>query len=291
MSPEIERMVIELAPLVRMAFRLITPGSFLMGSRGEHEDEEPMHRGKITKAFWLGETSVTQEQFAAWTESEGVEHKNLFAGKADHPAESMDWFHATAFCRWLSSSGILPADCMACLPTEAEWEYACRAGTDTEYYTGDGAEALAEAGWFAEDWDAGSTHPVGLKQPNAFGLFDMHGNAWDWCHDVFDERAYCSRVDGAHDPGWAIRTEDYRNERGFERSENNPRRVLRGGSWFGTAWDCRSANRGRVEPGRRAMMPPLRRGQLQREASHSIGAFRLSNVALDRAVRNWAFGR
>jgi formylglycine-generating enzyme required for sulfatase activity len=248
MSTETERLVIELAPSVRMAFRLIPPGALVMGSRGEYAEEEPRHRVEITKPFWLGETSVTQEQFAVWTSAAGVKHENHFPNKLGHPAENMDWFEASRFCLWLTGSGLLPADFAACLPTEAEWEYACRAGTDTEYHTGDGAEALAEAGWFDEDWETGSTHPVALKQPNAFGLLDMHGNVWDWCHDVFDERAYCSRVDGVCDPGSMIRDADYRKGRGFESGKNDPRRVLRGGSWSGTARLCRSAIRNWTTP-------------------------------------------
>jgi formylglycine-generating enzyme required for sulfatase activity len=126
---------------------------------------------------------------------------------------------------------------VACLPTEAEWEYACRAGTETEYYTGDGEAALAEAGWFGEEWDKGATHPVRQKKPNAFGLYDMHGNIWEWCRDVWDAAAYRKRADGWVATEWTL--------------PNETRRVLRGGSWRRTARGCRAADRGGDRPGDR----------------------------------------
>ena len=237
-------MKIDLGEKVSMRFCEIPAGEFRMGARGEYEREEPVHRVKITRAFWLGEMAVTQEQFAAWKR----DHKNHLDGKPRHPAESMTWFEAVDFCRWLTAR--LPDGTMACLPTEAEWEYACRAGTTTEYHSGDGEDALKNAGWFGEEWNKGSTHPAGSKEPNAFGLFDMHGNVWEWCHDLCDDRPYCSRVDGVCDPGFAEREAFYRPEGDRERSDNLPR-VLRGGSWCDSVRFCRSAVRGWFEPGRR----------------------------------------
>jgi formylglycine-generating enzyme required for sulfatase activity len=118
-------------------------------------------------------------------------HENHFANKPDHPAENMDWNQAAAFCEWINKTRRkqLPAGYIAGLPTEAQWEYACRAGTETEFYTGDGEAALQEARWFGEDVDKGSTHPVRLKKPNAFGLYDMHGNVDEWRRDAWDEHA------------------------------------------------------------------------------------------------------
>ena len=117
-------------------------------------------------------------------------------------------------------------------------EYACRAGTDTEYSTGDGEAALREAGWHNTGADATSTKPVGLKVPNALGLYDMHGNVDEWCRDAYDSDAYKKRVDGIADP--EIRAEDLGSE--------NPDRVIRGGSWAGSARYCRSAYRCRWTP-------------------------------------------
>jgi formylglycine-generating enzyme required for sulfatase activity len=231
-----------------MAFRLIPAGSFRMGSRGYYADEEPIHTVIIPQDFWLAETPVTQTQFDLWTKTAGVDHKNHFDGHPDHPAENLDWRQANAFCAWLTQtqSAHLPLGfSLVCLPTEAEWEYACRAGTETEYYTGDGEAALMVAGWFGEDWDKGSTHPVGQKgqkSPNAFQVFDLHGNVWEWCHDRWDASAYRQRGKGKPDPGFALRREEW--SQGFAALErSNAPRVLRGGSWGSSAGDCRSAFR------------------------------------------------
>ena len=142
----------------------------------------------------------------AWTREEGIAHQNDFKGHPDHPAENLTWDDAMMFCAWLNETrrAALPEGYVATLPTEAEWEYACRAGTDTEYSTGDGAAALDAAGWFDGNSD-GTTRPMGKKAPNLFGLHDTHGNVWEWCWDVWDADAYKARVDGVTDPGAAGR--------------------------------------------------------------------------------------
>jgi formylglycine-generating enzyme required for sulfatase activity len=157
------------------------------------------------------------------------------------------------YCAWLTQTrgadveALVGGGGLACLPTEAEWEYACRAGTDTEHYTGDGKAALAEAGWFDEDWDKGSTHPVAIRKPNVFGLFDMHGNVWEWCHDPWDADAYRARLDGIADPGSAERWGAWSS--GLDALERDNRaRVLRGGSGLGGAGYCRSASRDWFRP-------------------------------------------
>ena len=238
---------------VEMAFRLIPAGVFRMGSRGNFPDEEPAHRVRIAAPCWMAETPVTQAQFALWTRAEGVEHKNHFADHLDHPAENMDWRQAVSYCDSITRTkqAEFPSGFhLACLPSEAEWEYACRAGTETDYYTGDGEAALAEAGWFGEEWGAGSTHPVWKKAPNCFQLYDLHGNVWEWCHDAWDDQAHRRRVDGDPDPGAGVRDNDWRM--GLESLlKSDQSRVLRGGSWDDSAWDCRSAYRGRYRPGGR----------------------------------------
>lgn len=210
---------------VEMKFQSIPAGTFRMGSRGYYDDEEPVHRVQITTPFYLGTYPVTQEQFVAFK----PDHKNHFADRPNHPAESMTWHDAVAFCEWLSAvcADTLPRDYRATLPTEAHWEYACRAGTETEYYSGDGESALAEVGWYGGT--KGSTQAVGQLEPNSFGLHDMHGNVDEWCVDAWDEHAYKHRVDGVCDP--------------VSDGEADADRVFRGGAWNYSPRICRSAFR------------------------------------------------
>ena len=207
-----------------MSFQAIPCGSFIMGSRGNHSEEEPQHRVVIQRpgapgggtashagalpAFYLGTFPVTQRQFSLWTQSveyttwrenrdQSAHHENYFKNCPTHPVERLTWYEASGFCEWLNSerSGRLPAGYRACLPTEAQWEYGCRAGTDTRYYTGDDNEALAAAGWYSGN-SGESTHAVGQKAANAWGLFDMHGNVREWCQDLYDAHVYRRRLDG-----------------------------------------------------------------------------------------------
>lgn len=219
-------LILDLGNGVEMSFQLIPAGSFRMGSRGEHHDEEPRHLVQITQPFYLGTFPVTQQQFAVWK----AEHENHFANNPRHPAENMDWHEAAQYCSWLTAnfSNQVPAGYAAGLPTEAQWEYACRAGTETEYYSGDGEAALAEAGWYSENSES-QTQPVGQLKANEFGLYDMHGNVDEWCSDAWDEHAYKKRVNGVCDP--------------FIDGKKDADRVIRGGSWYGSPGYCRSAFR------------------------------------------------
>ena len=231
------RISIALARDVAMEFQWIPPGEFMMGAYGEWEREEPQHLVRITQGFYLGVYPVTQREFAVWTKSTQVDHKNHFAGRDDHPAENLNWHEAMSFCRWLNDShgGKLPCGFTATLPTEAQWEYACRAGTETEYYTGNGEAALSEAGWFETE----ATHPVGKKAPNAWGLYDMHGNVDEWCLDEWDADVYKKRLDGVPDP--CVGTVDG--------GSGDRDRVVRGGSWGNGVRGCRSAFRFRYWAG------------------------------------------
>jgi len=218
---------------VTIVLRRIPAGRFVMGSRGEYQYEEPPHEVEITRDYWMAETPVTQGQFAVWTKAAKIKHKNPFKDKSDHPAGNVRWSEATAFCRWLMKRcrGGIPRGLVARLPTEAEWERACRAGTDSEYWSGDGVGALADVGWFNKNSNS-STQPVRAKAANGFGLYDMHGNVWEWCADAFDRQAYAKRVNRVQDPFTAPR-----------KGDKDQVRVLRGGSWGYLAWSCRSAYR------------------------------------------------
>jgi len=210
------------------------PLSFLMGSRGYRPEEEPRHRVVIPRPFYLGTFPVTQEEFACFRPG----HLNRFHGKPRHPVESVGWDDAQGFLKWLNGKRKLPDGLKARLPCEAEWEYACRAGTDTEYYNGDGEGALSEVGWYSGN-SGGHPHPIGLKSPSPWGLHDMHGNVQEWCQDVWDPRAYSKRAAPWESRGWdlADASED------AEISEGHYVRTTRGGDWCrGAAW-CRSFGR------------------------------------------------
>lgn len=242
-----EQLSLPLSGDVSMEFRLLPAGEFRMGSRGYNSVEEPIHRVVITQPLYMGIFPVTQRQFAVWTQAAGIDHKNHFDGQPDHPAENMDWIQSRDFCQWLNERfrTAIPLDYVAGLPSEAQWEYACRlmkrdgkpVAVDTEYYTGDGETALSLAGWFGEEWNGGSTHPVGSteKRSTDFGLYDMHRNVDEWCRDAWSEDAYKLRIDGIADP--LVTAAD------VGQSENDAYRVVRGGSWSGSARYCRAAFR------------------------------------------------
>ena len=178
----------------------------------------------MTKAFELGVYEVTQEQYEAVM----GENPSRFKG-AQNPVEKVSWDDAVEFCRQLSA---LPAEKASGyvyrLPTEAEWEYACRAGTTTVYSFGDSDSELGDYAWY--DKNSGkTTHPVGGRKPNAWGLYDMHGNVWEWCQDRYGDLPSGSVTD----PLGASSGSD---------------RVYRGGSWSNFSGICRSAFRIRFTP-------------------------------------------
>ncbi len=217
-----------------------------MGSRGYRDNnqniqwiEEPIHSVQMTEPYYLAVFPVTQAQFAAWTEATNLPHHYFFPNRPNNPAENVNWFNAVEFCDWISShcatERIHGFRCG--LPTEAQWEFACRAGTETEFFSGDGIGALSEVGWSGVLPGEGSTHPVGAKnRSNRNGLFDMHGNVWEWCWDEFYETTYMTRIDGVCDPCTPPRNQ-------IVDPQSKKVRVVRGGCWMNQMAFCRSATR------------------------------------------------
>jgi len=210
----------------------ISAGSFQMGDiSGDGESyERPFHTVTLS-SFEMSIYEIAQGQYTAVIGS----NPSYFTGDDNYPVEYVSWYDAMRFCNRLSDAAGLDRcyneSTWACdfsmngfrLPTEAEWEYACRAGTTTEYYTGDSESDLARAGWYYGN-SSSKTHPVGQKVANTFGLYDMHGNVWEWCNDWYGSYGSGSVTDptGAH-------TGSYR--------------VIRGGSWSLDGGYCRSARR------------------------------------------------
>ncbi len=203
-----------------MKFAWIPPGWFLMGGPGDAE--KPVHKVTITRGYWMGVSPVTQAQWA-WVMGSG-NRPSHFQGD-DRPVEQVSWDEAQVFLARMKELTGKPVR----LPTEAEWEYACRAGTTTDYHSGNGENLLQEVAWFDHNSDE-ETHPVGQKKPNEWGLYDMHGNVWEWCQDLHDDQAYSKRGPGnVSDP---------------VNVHAGAARVLRGGSWGDSNDDCRAASRG-----------------------------------------------
>jgi len=220
---------------IGMRMALVPAGEFLMGSANSDSDassdEKPQHRVRITKPFYLGICEVTQAEYQ-WVM--GTNPSEFKADGGQLPVEQVSWNDAQEFCRKLSA---LPEERQAGvvyrLPTEAEWEYACRAGTTSRYAFDEPEESLVNYAWYKTNSDS-KTHPVGTLKPNAWGLYDMHGNVWEWCQDWYDAEYYgTSPIDDPRGPA--------------EGSD----RVNRGGSWYYDASHCRSAYRSRLGPGYR----------------------------------------
>jgi formylglycine-generating enzyme required for sulfatase activity len=216
-------LAVDLGKGFKLELVLIPAGEFLMGSPDSDKDavadEKPQHRVRITKPFYLGKYLVTQEQWEAVMGSS----PSLIMGPKN-PVESVSWNDCQQFLDKLNAKSAAGVGKFQ-LPSEAQWEYACRAGSKTRYCFGDHASKLSEYAWY--DANSGNTtHPVGEKKPNAWGLYDMHGNVWEWCQDWHDGGDYAK---SPTDDPTGLATGSYR--------------VLRGGSWDFPARDCRSANR------------------------------------------------
>jgi formylglycine-generating enzyme required for sulfatase activity len=202
---------------------LIPTGKFLMGSpqneEGRSGDEGPQHEVTISRPFYMGRFPVTQAQYEAVM----GENPSHFCGKG-RPVECVQWDTASEFCVRLTQK----AGRTVCLPTEAQWEYVCRAGDEARFGFGDDDGALALYGWYAGN-SHGKTHPAGQKKPNAWGLHDMHGNVLEWCADWY----------GSYRRG---KVTDPRGP------DSGTHRVARGGSWDTFPENCRSAYRTWIIP-------------------------------------------
>ena len=210
---------------IGMELALVPAGKFLMGTLRTDDEDDEYERAvdvTLTRAFYLGRTEVTQAQWRVVMETTPWKAKPLILEGDDYPATHVSWDDAQEFCRKLSAKDKQKYR----LPTEAEWECACRAGTLTQFVSGKDATSLDEYAWFsANALEANERYPhrVAQKKPNAFGLYDMHGNVWEWCEDV-----YHWELPGGADPLVTV---------------GGTPRVDRGGGWASDANYCRSAAR------------------------------------------------
>ena len=220
---------VDLGRGMKLEMVLIPPGEFLMGSPDSVlTREKPQHRVRITRPFYLGKYLLTQEQWWAVMGNNPGRFKGL-----KNPVETVSWNDCQALLAKLNAmSG--SGEGKFRLPTEAQWEYACRAGSTARYCFGEDESALGEYAWYHGN-SHGKTHPVGEKKPNAWGLYDMYGNVWEWCADRYDGRYY--RSSPTDDPTGSA-TASFR--------------LFRGGSWNDGVRSCRSAIRINHLPGHSA---------------------------------------
>ena len=199
----------------------IPSGKFALGSptneTGRRENESPISEINVP-AFYMAKFVVTQEQWVAIMGSNPA----IFRENLQAPVENISWLEAQDFCQKLAAK----TQHLYRLPSESEWEYACRAGTNTAYHFGDSPTELADYAWFVDNANKRS-HPVGAKVPNPWGLSEMHGGIWEWCEDVWHDNFNGAPADGS---AWVL--DGYTS-----------RRVRRGGSWSNEAKLCRSASR------------------------------------------------
>lgn len=201
---------------VKLEMVYIPAGAFLMGSN-EDSTEKPIHKVTFQQGFYMGKYPITQGQYI-------MRHNPSQYQEENKPIANVSWDDAQEFCKLLSEI----TDRKYTLPSEAQWEYACRAGSYTRYYFGNDESQLPDYAWYRDNSD-NRRHPVGEKKPNAWGLYDMHGNVWEWCEDYARLGYYDTPTDGS-----PCINEYYRCKR---------KKILRGGSWHNELQDCRSAYR------------------------------------------------
>ena len=232
------------------AFRYCPPGTFLMGSPESEEGREPFdasetqHEVTLTRGFWLMETPVTQEQWRAVT----GDNPSEFSGEANLPVERVSWYDFQEFIKKLNDGDFSPSGWKFSLPTEAQWEYACRAGTTTPFFwgsvlNGDKANCYGRTphGTETKGPYLGRTSPVKSYAPNAWGFYDMHGAVYEWVQDVFGEypsHAVTDPVGPKEGEGYEVNEDE---EKLYETGGSY--RVVRGGGWDDYASYCRAAYR------------------------------------------------
>ena len=233
-----QEMAVDLGDGVTLKMTWIPPGEFMMGSPvGEtgHQPNETQHLVKLTKGFWMGKYEVTQGQWERVMGSDPSQLEQWTRVKGNNPGQVKDLRNPVADVNWKGCQEFLKKLNQTAevrtqvqtgtfrLPTEAEWEYACRAGTITRFHSGNEDSDLDRLGWHGGN-SIKKVHPVGQKTPNQFGLYDMHGNVWEWCQDWYGEYPEGTQVDPQGPVSGSLR-------------------VVRGGSWYGTTADCRIAAR------------------------------------------------
>jgi len=247
-------LTLNLGRKVTMKFLLLPAGEFMMGgklsaeevverfaltgdpaaevikiSAADFTDEHPRHRVTIGAPFYMGVTEVTQRQWKAVMRSQPWSRQAYTRDEPDHAAGYISWNDATAFCKSLSKK----TKHTVRLPTEAEWEYACRAGTTTAFSFGDASSELGDYAWYrgnTYEQKEKYAHSAGAKKPNAWGLYDMHGNVYEWCADWYSDSYATGDTSGPTGP------------------RSGKERVARGGSWRSVPPYCRAARRTRFAP-------------------------------------------
>jgi len=236
-TSKLPSLAVDLGHGVKLEMVLIPAGDFMMGSPESdgpaNSDEKPQHRVRITRPFYLGKYLVTQEQ---WQETMGS-NPSIVHGP-NKPADNVSWEDCQQFCDALNKKPHPGGKFM--LPTEAQWEYACRAGSTTSFCFGNDETELKEYAWYFENSHLQS-HPIGTIRPNVWGLYDMHGNVCEWCQDWYGRDYYANSP--TDDPtGPAAGSE----------------RTFRGGGWDHSARSCRSVHRSYGDPGCRNYILGLR---------------------------------
>ena len=236
-----KQITLDLGQGVTMKLALVSAGEFMMGGKfapaqavklyggkeAHYAGEHPRHKVTISKPFYMGICEVTQSQWEAVMDAKPYDGKMLTKIGPDYPASWVNWTEAAEFCDKLSKK----IGRTVTLPSEAQWEYACRAGSDTEFCYGDDRKKVGDyAWWFGNmiDNDKAKSYARkgGLKKPNAWGLYDMHGNVWEWCRDWYSKEFYAGGMNV--DP---------------ECIQEAKTRSVRGGSWYNGAVHLRSAAR------------------------------------------------